>query len=113
MAKTSKIATASAVMLLAAALTAFACGNRERAQTPTPENVTSEPIWIIGTKLYKSAAEDELAFTVTIEEPGVYEVVLEAQGSISQDYLLNLVIVPEAGGTSQQARFSFAGLDCG
>jgi hypothetical protein len=113
MAKASRIATVAAVMLLAAAFNALACGSPERSQAAAAKTAAAEPIWIIGTKLSKSAAENELVFTVTIPESGAYQVVLEAQGGVSEDYLLNLVVVPEQGGASQRARFAFAGLDCG
>ena len=106
-----RVAAASIVMLLLIAVVGFSCGTSE--QTPAAERVGSDPIWILGVKLQKSPTENELAFTVIIDEPGAYEAVLEAQGSIAQDYVLNLVVQLETGSASQQARFSFAGLDCG
>jgi hypothetical protein len=106
-----RVAAASIVMLLLTAVVGFPCGTSE--PTPAAERVKSDPIWILGVNLQKSPTENELAFTVTIDEPGAYEAVLEAQGSIAQDYVLNLVVQLETGSASQQARFSFAGLDCG
>jgi hypothetical protein len=105
-----RVAAASIVMLLTA-VAGFTCGTGE--PTLAAERAKSDPIWILGVNLQKSPTENELAFAVTIDEPGAYEAVLEAQGSIAQDYVLNLVVQFETGSASQQARFSFAGLDCG
>lgn len=100
-------------LLLTTAPIGSSCGTREPAATTTSEAATYDQIWIIGTKLEELTAENVLTFTATIDQAGTYEAVLEAQGSIAQDYVLTLEMEPESGGAAQQARFSFAGLDCG
>ena len=100
-----KVAGAALAAMLAFAAAGFASAAGESA---APKSIRIE-----GVQLQKSAANDELAFTVTIDRPGEYEVVVETGSRSSAGWTLNLVMEPEAGGAVQQAVFSYAGEPCG
>ena len=101
MGKVLKGAGAALAAMLACAAPGFGSAAGEPA---TPKSIRIE-----GGQLQASAANDELAFTVTIDRPGEYEVALEMDGRVSGGWTLNLVLEPEAGGAVRQAVFSYDG----
>jgi hypothetical protein len=105
MVKAGWIATASLALMLVSVAQGFS--------SDTGEPGKSAPIRIDRAHLQKSTEDDELAFTVTISEPGEYEVALEVEGRFSRGWVVNLVMEPEAGGVTQQAIFSNDGKHCG
>ena len=100
-----KVAGAALAAMLASAVPGFA--------SAAGESAAPKPIRIEGAQLQKSAVNGELEFTVTIDRPGEYEVVLETGSRSSAGWTLNLVLEPEAGGAVRQAVFSYAGEPCG
>jgi hypothetical protein len=100
-----KVAGAALVVMLVSAAAGFASDAGEPA---TPKTIRIE-----GGQLQKSATNDELAFTVTIDTAGEWEVALDVGGRTAEGWTLNLVMEPEAGGAARQAVFSYDGKYCG
>jgi hypothetical protein len=73
----------------------------------------AESLWVYGANFQKSVAGDEMTFTVTVEESGVYQAALEVQGVQAQSYTVQLALASETGEPAVTTCFSFAGLDCG
>ena len=72
-----------------------------------------QPIRITGAQLQRAAGADDMTFTVTISEPGYYEVELGVGCGFTEGALLTLVMLPESGDAPRQASLSFKKEACG
>jgi hypothetical protein len=100
-----RIAVPFLVLMFAAAIAGF---TEEAAVAGKPQ-----PIRITGAQLQRAAGADDVTFTVTISDPGEYEVVLEVGRGFTEGALLTLVMLPESGDAPRQASLSFKKEACG
>ena len=130
-----RVAAAAAALLLLSAVAGFPDGMPDPKPTAAVDPFPADSLWvrndgigdpslaavpvspkvivIYGADLRKSDVNDELAFTLTIGEPGSYEVALEVQPEATQDAVMILELRSEAGDAQVRTRFSISRQECG